>query len=244
MVWNNIGVDYAHLKLSSKSIEAYREAEASGSTLAMSNMAHKLIEAGFLKDAEEICTSALKIENYDKQIGSAIAKIKEIQDDEKIKEKADLEAITSVSKFFIEFGRAITKEDVVISSTNWKGTLCNLNVEGINNKFTAKGNYEVPVNNGLLGIANPYEPTNNEPRKLVHITVKYVGIITGSAIKGTLEILQSGSATILGASQSVKDVLIVVRDNLQQIQVFEQETQKFHFLTIEENEHLLQLPKG
>ena len=43
----------------SKSVDTYRRAEGLGETLAMSNLAQKLIKAGFLKEADEISSAML-----------------------------------------------------------------------------------------------------------------------------------------------------------------------------------------
>lgn len=80
--WNNMGVAYSSLDLNGKAVSAYRASEAIGGTLAMSNLAHKLIEAGFLKEADEICEKAVKIPDYDKQIGTAISGVKSTREKE------------------------------------------------------------------------------------------------------------------------------------------------------------------
>ena len=74
--WNNLGVHYEHFQLSNGSVKAYRKAESLGNTLAMSNLSQKLINAGFLDEAAEICDRALEIKDYHKNIGSTIARIK------------------------------------------------------------------------------------------------------------------------------------------------------------------------
>src|SRR5208283_5296744 len=63
-VWNNIGVAESSLELNSKAVEAYRNSEKMGGTLAMSNIAHKYIGAGFLDEAKEICQRATNISDY------------------------------------------------------------------------------------------------------------------------------------------------------------------------------------
>lgn len=228
-VWNNIGVAYANLKLSAKSIESYRSAEKLSNTLAMSNIAHKYIESGFLAEAEEICASAVKVKDYDRQIGTAIAKIKEVKESEESKEKTSLCEAEPISKFFTEFGQSIIKDDITFSNTLWTGPLCTLDVETNGTKFIAKGCYEVPKGIGLLGLANPYlQSKSNDPPQLIQYTVKYNGLITGHAIKGTLQITKSEASTILDDSQNSKEILMFVRGEMKEILVFEIETQKFH----------------
>jgi len=235
-VWNNIGVAYANLSLPAKSIESYRSAEKLGNTLAMSNIAHKFIESGFIAEAEEICASAVKVKDYDQQIGTAIAKIKEDKELEETKEKMRMGEAEPISKFFTEFGHSIIIDDVIISHTLWVGPLCTLDVETKGSKFIAKGSYEIPKGVGLLGIANPFMPTkSNDTPQMIKYTVKYNGSITGHAIKGTLQITKSETATtILDDSQNTKEVLMLVRNGMKEILVFEKETLKFHTLISKE----------
>lgn len=234
-VWNNIGVAYANLQLSARSIESYRSAEKAGSTLAMSNIAHKYIESGFINEAEEICSAAVIVKDYDRQIGTAISKIKEVKDAEEAKETKSLNEAEPTSSFFTEFGHSLIKDNVVIQNTLWTGPLCTLDIETKGTIFLAKGHYEVPKGVGLLGLANPYLPSKpNDPPQLIGYSVKYSGTITGHAIKGTLHITKSEAATILDDSQNSKEILMLVRNETKNILVFEKETQKFHTLTLKE----------
>ena len=50
--WNNLGVPYDRFSMPGKSVSSYRKAEEMGETLAMSNLARRLMNAGFLKEAE------------------------------------------------------------------------------------------------------------------------------------------------------------------------------------------------
>ncbi|MBI2358551.1 MAG: hypothetical protein HYV04_06535 [Deltaproteobacteria bacterium] len=82
ITWNNLGVQFDRFDLAGKSVEAYRTAENLGETLAMSNLARKLLKAGFLKEAQEICNRALQVENYDKNVGYTIQNIKGAPEEE------------------------------------------------------------------------------------------------------------------------------------------------------------------
>ena len=184
-------------------------------------------------EVEEICASAVKVKDYDGQIGTVIAKIKEVKDTEEVKEKKNLVEAEPVSKFFSEYGQSIIKDDIIISSTLWVGPLCTLDVETTGNEFIAKGVYDVPKGIGLLGITNRFSPSKaNDPPQLIQYSVKYSGSITGHAIKGTLQITKPETATILDDSQNKKEVLMLVRNGTKKIIAFEKETLKFHTLTL------------
>ena len=74
--WNNIGAAAGNLSLDAKAVEAYRRADSLGDTVAISNLANKLINQGFLEEADQLCAKATKIENYDHRIGYAISRLR------------------------------------------------------------------------------------------------------------------------------------------------------------------------
>lgn len=80
-------MQFEHFELASKAVDAYRMAEERAETLAMSNLAQKFINAGFLKEAEEICDRAMKVKDYDKNVPSAISRIKGLPEVEEKKAK-------------------------------------------------------------------------------------------------------------------------------------------------------------
>jgi len=73
--WNNYGVSAYELNLKGKAINAFREAEKLGYTLAMGNIANKYIDTGFLNEAKEICNRALTMDNLSPMVNSALSKI-------------------------------------------------------------------------------------------------------------------------------------------------------------------------
>ena len=87
MAWNNLGVAFDEFAMRSKSVSAYRKAEEAGETLAMSNLARKFISAGFVEEAEAECNKALKLQDYHKNIGHTLAKLKDLPDEEDKKEE-------------------------------------------------------------------------------------------------------------------------------------------------------------
>ena len=127
--WNNLGVEFDHFELQSKSVKAYRKAEELSETLAMSNLAQKFINAGFLEEAEKICNSAVKIEDYHKNIGSSISRIKDAPEEEEKKEKETVAKALPPSEFYREYGRAATKDDIPEIAGTWNSEPCPLKLE-------------------------------------------------------------------------------------------------------------------
>lgn len=126
VTWNNLGVGFDHCDLAGKSVDAYRKAEELGETLAMSNLAQKLIKAGFLKEADEICNRALKVTDYHKNVSQAISRIKSIPDEEQNKEKEVLDKARPLSEFYRDYGRAAAQNEIVEHAGRWRGPDCEL----------------------------------------------------------------------------------------------------------------------
>lgn len=61
VTWNNLGVAYDQLGLPAKSVTAYRNAEEMGETLAMSNLANKLVGAAFFLKPKSFVISPLPL---------------------------------------------------------------------------------------------------------------------------------------------------------------------------------------
>ncbi len=82
MALNNIGVEAAELKLKSKAVENYTKASNLNNTLAMSNKANLLLDAGFIEGAREIAKNAQTLENPHKNIYSLLSRIDTVKENE------------------------------------------------------------------------------------------------------------------------------------------------------------------
>lgn len=196
-VWNNLGVSYAREGLKGKSIQFYRKSEELGGTLAMSNLAHALIEAGFLKEADDLCAAATKRPSFDKQIGTAITKLKETRENEEKKELEILEATGKIRKFMIDYAKATLQSAPVNYQDIWRDSQCDLTITINDGKFSATGSYEVATG-GLLAISNPFTPAS--PKKT--IAVQYEGSLTGLTARYSKKVGSQGEASsLLGATE-------------------------------------------
>ncbi len=93
MALNNMAVQYAEFSLPVKSVELYKKAAEAGNTLAMSNLAYRMIDSGFISEAEEILKKAIGAEEPDESVFEAMSKIpaKRAHEDKeinKLKEKS------------------------------------------------------------------------------------------------------------------------------------------------------------
>ena len=234
--WNNLGVQFELCNLSSKCVDAYRKAEEGGETLAMSNLAQKFISSGFLREADEVCKRAMKIEDFHQNVSHAVSRIKAIPDEESKKELELVDKARPISEFYRDYGRAVVQEDISEHVGRWDGPDCELEVTIRENVFSATGNYEVPrsglrLHEALLGLSAP-------PPTMVQYRVRYTGKITGHA--GHIEIIKeeiskpSFTSTILTGTDNRKKAIIVVSETLKEIRIAEKDSSNkltFHTLT-------------
>jgi tetratricopeptide (TPR) repeat protein len=224
MTWNNLGVAFDRFDLSVKSILAYRKAEGSGETLAMSNLASKLITAGFLSEAEQICKNALKVENYHKNITHTMARLKDKPDEENKKE-ADLLAKTKpLSDFYTEFGRALSRDEPGDLAKCWQGPNCILDVTLQGSTFEAVGFYEVPTS-GLLSSVRPEFSGSISKVQTVRYQVNYHGSLRGRAIEASVIRKREGDRqkvnSLLSSNETEVRVLMTLSDDGNEFRVME-----------------------
>jgi tetratricopeptide (TPR) repeat protein len=232
--WNNLGVQFAHCNLDNKSVEAYQKAEKLGETLAMSNLAQKLISAGFLKEAEEICNRAIKVESYHKNVGYAITRIKEIPEAEEKKEAEVIKSVTPISDFYKDYGRAITANQIAECVGGWQGPDCELKITVKGSAFLAEGSYERSVSSALalLLTASPVPSA-----KVIRYLVRYEGTIVGRAVQAVFTRKKEGETeappSILGIADKGKDVLLIMAESLKEFRAYEKSaTKEKQFFTL------------
>ena len=221
IAWNNLGVAYEQLDLQARSVDAYRMAEDKGETLAMSNLANRLLRAGFLAEAETICQKALTVADYHKNVPTSIKRVKEVPDEETKKEAESLERARRVSDFYKRFGHAVTRPVITVLSGSWIGPDCMLQVSIEAGSFTATGHYERPSNTLLslsyVGLSKPDSP----PLKFV---VQFKGVIRGHSVVGTVSRHLEGEEVKLRSlllDDGPPKVLMAISDDASEILVLE-----------------------
>ncbi len=200
----------------------------------MSNLAQRLAKLGFLKEAEEICNRAIKIDGYHQNVGHAISRIKSIPDEESSKQKELLDKAKPTSDFYRDYGRAAAQDEIPEHVGRWQGPDCELQIAIKGNVFLAVGNYEVPRSglglSALMGMTAPL-PTADQYR------VSYSGRIYGHAVESDVsreEITKSSRPpTVLGEMANRKKAVMVVSKTLKDIQVGEKDAaNKLSFYTL------------
>jgi hypothetical protein len=234
--WNNLGVEFDHFELNSKAVEAYRKAEDLGNTLAMANHAYKLMKAGFLHEAEELCNKAMTIKEYHKNVSHAIAEIKDIPDKEEKKEKEIVDKALPVTKFYRDYGTALLQGDQPDHTGRWQGPDCELNIIIKDNRFRAEGSYEQESSGiGLLGFAFGPAATGVVPKKEQY-RITYEGFVDGLTVKCTMKREKVGGSpsrnSLLGLALTGVDVLMILSDPLREIKCYEKgKERKFYTIS-------------
>jgi tetratricopeptide (TPR) repeat protein len=74
-VLNNLGAAYSELEMPIKAVEHFRRSAEKGETIAMGNLAHLLIDGGFIEEAETWITKAQEHPPVDARVGTALGRI-------------------------------------------------------------------------------------------------------------------------------------------------------------------------
>jgi tetratricopeptide (TPR) repeat protein len=210
--WNNLGATLDNLKLPALSVSSYRQAEkmeGSGKTLAMSNLAHKFINAGFLEEAKELSDRAISIIDYDQRIGEAISTIREMKNKEEKEHARIIDSFKKVRQFYIDYSNAYIKEDLQTILPKWQGPKCKLQVSLNQGVFEAIGDYEKP---------KPWysAPSSSQKQETAKEYIKYVGKVNGHCIKYKYWISDKEFFN-LGTTKPNGSGFMIVEDQLQRI---------------------------
>jgi tetratricopeptide (TPR) repeat protein len=202
IAWNNLGVARTSLQLPAGAMTAFRRSEDLGETLAMSNIADRYLDSGFLSEAKDILERALSKEKPDKRVASVLNRASEVRAHEENRETELLEKAKLLSHFYREFGRALARRVSGDLASKWVGPDCELEMQLDGDRVTLVGVYEV----SLGGLMAALMPTRGlvAPSPLMY-RVEYRGAMRGHTIVGTVSrgrVDQTASTpSILGSTE-------------------------------------------
>ena len=205
--WNNLGVSYQHFSISGRSIAAYRQAERENETLAMSNLAYKFMNAGFLDEAKGILENAMGVEGRHRNVGEAYAALSDIPEKETTQVDELQSDMKSKAALYQGLSTAILRPNIHELGRVWEGPDCALEVVLSGRNFIASGNYTVK-NSGLGGLLGG--STSSE------YLVKFDGSVIGQRVFGEVERkpLKGATDSLFGALDRKKKFAIIFNDNL------------------------------
>jgi hypothetical protein len=216
MAWNNLVAAFAEFGLRAKSIDALQEAVKGGETLAMSNLAHRFLLAGFLAKAQKECDRALRVAHYHKNIGNVLMQVKQLPDEEQDKQRETLEAAAPKANFYQKLGRAIAEAAAELKG-RWRGPDGVLDVSVQAGRFLAKGTYEKeePANPLLLGVGAARQQT-------IRYELTFEGVVLGRVVQAQAKrIRQGGTTPFLLSGDQPQNVLMVLQEGGEELQATE-----------------------
>jgi tetratricopeptide (TPR) repeat protein len=215
--WNNLGVEFQHLNLPIKAVDAYRKSEDANETLAMANLGYKMLGAGFLSEARAICDKALAIQNFHKNVGQLLVRLNEVAAEE---DKALGEAIEKSRpkvEFFRCFGRALSLAQPTEIDRVWVSPEGVMNATIADGRIEITGSYDRQINALSAGLGML------SSNQTVRQRVKYTGTLEGRAIIARVQRSDDGdfpSASLLSLSGDGK-TLMYFSDDVSEIIVSE-----------------------
>ena len=182
--YNNLGVAYASLGMSSKAVESYIKASELGATISRANLAQKLLNEGFIDYANEQLKEAMKSENYEKDnVGKALSMIDSIREEEAKKEKEVLDSIAGERRFKQDYADAysigFTIGDALNGTWNSKHGKIEIHLES-GNRLYGKKEETVEESNLFLGMMLAAGSAGKPPEKRI---VKFIRTFEGKIIK-------------------------------------------------------------
>ncbi|CDZ40353.1 Hypothetical protein NGAL_HAMBI1145_53460 [Neorhizobium galegae bv. officinalis] len=196
--WNNLGVAYARLNMAGKATEAYQEASRQGASISEGNLAHKLINAGFLAEARAIAEAALLKENRDDSILGVLAAVQSAEEAENERHVGVTETAKLYRAAHIAIGRAALAHQCPPVAGPWKTERCVLQlVELDDGMIVGNGTIvaDAPEALGLFGVSLQRR-TREIPVyvKLTRIGNALEGIVTERRTEGLMGLLGSFSS--------------------------------------------------
>lgn len=207
ITWNNLGAAYELLAMPAKSIAAYKRAKAEGETLAMSNLANRLMHTGFLDEAQAELDEAVKSPEYSNNVNHSLARFRDIPGDEDKKLSDVSEESRSKTEFYRAVGRAVSKPGFGRPDfAKWEGPDCALTIEFDGDLLLAKGSYARKAN--ALGLFGGLGVQDEK------MTIAYSGRTFGRAAFGEVKrSSEKDQPSYLGSNQDPLDFQLVLSDD-------------------------------
>jgi tetratricopeptide (TPR) repeat protein len=185
--FNNLGVSRVSLNLPSLGVAAYKRASELGNSLAMSNRASRLMEQGFLREAEAVLDESNGIKNPHENIASIRAQIVAKQRSEEEREQTILSEAESERQFQALFGRARLKVPdgaglAGVWRTDWGGIPVTVTGNRITGRLENEGTARELQESFYQIVFNRVSTPDARMRRVVTLD----GIVEGSSGSGVL----------------------------------------------------------
>lgn len=232
--WNNLGASYSHFKIVGKAVSAYRKSEEMAETLAMSNLGFLLLHAGFTDEAQAICTKALQVPNFHKNVGHLSVAIKDQAENEEKAVSSTLDEAKTRIAFYSAFGIALADPELRRIAGTWVGPECEMTLERDGDQVALRGNYQRQQNplSAALGLAGS--------NVLIRHEVHYSGVLRGRTVIGYVKRKSDEKSLSLVASSSDPQKFLMVISE-QEILILDVSSSNAQPITFAKKEMPLQL---
>jgi hypothetical protein len=186
----------------------------------MSNIAYKLMNAGFLDDAEAELQNALKLDNFHRNVPEALSQLRDIPE----RENSSLDEAQAKVRPKVDFVRAVGRALVQIPPQDlpaiWEGPVCKLAISLKSGGFVAVGTYE-RQSSGIGGAFGSSKPSQ--------VTITYKGSIVGRRVVGKVTRKSESSPAVnsllgLGLNDEGTDFVLVIEEERGKLLVMESPT--------------------
>ncbi len=206
--WNNLGVSYTHLQIRGKAVDAYETSIKSGGVLASSNLAHKLVAAGFFEEASRKVNEALKTGEHRDELLDVLTTIQEARSSEASK-LSDIKASASEqAEHWLAIGKAALEVHGPEIAGDWQTTFGLISLQpNEKGQYVGKGEFKEEVSSplgGLFGVK----------KQIVTSEVSVLLSRFGNALEGTIAV--SGSErplTILGSLGLTRNITLKINSD-------------------------------
>jgi hypothetical protein len=213
MTSNNLGVAYGNFQMPIKSMAAFRASANQNQTLAMCNLAFKLLRSGFLAEAQIEADRALSIKPHHKSVPELLKRLSEAPDEEENKLKETLERTKVKAAFYRRVGEGVLKTTTHAIASTWN---------------SPQGALEGKMDGALVRICGASErPASALPGLLFRQTtvthrIEYAGHLYGNVIFGGVKRSRDGEVTsTLASMNSDVKVVMVFNEDYSELSVME-----------------------
>ena len=172
-------------------LASFKRASEMGETLAMSNLANRFLNVGFIEEAQSNLNKALAVGNPHKNVGQVLTALQTVPEEEEKKQSELAESAKSRVIFLQQLGLATASNEPENVGETWQGPDCILNVSRNGNfvKFSGSFERDNPFA-GLLGALGGPVVASSKTKYIV----AYSGTMRGRAVFGTMSREREGAS--------------------------------------------------
>lgn len=211
VTWNNLGVSFRQFSMPTNSTNAYKKSVEAGETLAMSNLAHIYMSAGFFNEAKEVLGRAQSIDGCHENVATAQVALNSIYKNEEEEKSKAISKAPDESAFYANMGHALLISPSRGVASRWKCEHFELEAKITNNEFFACGIQVVESSNLVNALVGTQERDTQSSYKIL-----YKGKIRGRTITGIRTKTKMGrlvKSSLLGSFDDTGSFIIIIAED-------------------------------